>query len=73
MVFRCPQYISDDHPAVEFLHVLETTAYYADKNSDYTLRRYIIQAILSWANILKNRLKVGASYVLWFHFSETTS
>ena len=71
MVFLYPQYISDDHPAVEILHVMETTAYYADKNSGYALRQYIIRDILRWANTIC--LKVGALYVLWFHFSETTS
>ena len=70
------QNISDDHPAVEILRDLETTAYHVDKIlSEYILRlaRWIIQVILRWANMLYCRLKVGAPYVLWFHFSDTTS
>ena len=67
--------ISNNHPAVEFLHDLETTAYYVDENSSgYILARRMIQSILSWANGLYRHLtwKVGAPYVLWFHFSDTT-
>ena len=33
--------------------------------------RRIIQAILKWENML--RVGASASYVLWFHFSDTTS
>ena len=74
MVFLYAQNISDDHPAVQFLHDLETTAYCVDKNSSgYILRlaQCIIQAILRWANKLdlNCRLKVGAPYVLWFQLS----
>ena len=75
-VFLYEQNISDDHPAVEILHDLETTAYFVDENwSVYILRlaRLIIQAILRWADMLNYRLKVGALYVLWFHFSDATS
>jgi hypothetical protein len=67
------QNVSDDHPAVEILHDLEMTAYYVDENSSgYILRlaRSIIDAILSWANMLNCRLEVGAPYVLWFQFSD---
>jgi hypothetical protein len=76
MVFLYAQKISDDHPAVEILHDLETTAYYVDNNpSGHILRlaRCIIQAILRWTDMLNCRLKIGAPYVLWFHFSDTTS
>jgi hypothetical protein len=60
----------DNHPAVEFLHDLETTAYYVDENSSgYIIRlaRTIVKAILEWADSL---LLVGAPYVLWFQFSD---
>ena len=76
------QNISDNHPAVELLHDLETTAYYVDKNlsgySNRMLVRFIIQAssILKWTNTMLNyRLKVPqwVPYVLWFHFPDTTS
>ena len=66
-IFFSGQDISDNHPAVEILHDLETISYYVDKNSsDYVLRlaRYIIQAILRWADMLNCRLKVGTPYVL---------
>ena len=53
--------ISDDHPAVEFLHDLENTAYYVAANSGCSPEQYIIQAILRWADMLKYSLKVGAS------------
>jgi len=49
------QNIPDDHPAVEFLVDLETTAYYVDKNSSGYIRRLarcIIEAILRWAYML---------------------
>ena len=75
-VFLYAQKIPDDHPAVEIIHDLETTAYSVDENwSVYILRlaRRIIQTILRWANMLNCRLKVGPPYVLWFHFSDTTS
>ena len=73
-VFLDTQNISDDHPAVEFLHAMENTAYYyVDENwSGYILAQRIIQAILRWANMLNCRLEVGAPCVLWFHFSDTT-
>ena len=66
--------ISDDHPAVEIIYDLETKAYCVDENSSeyYILKRYIIQAILRWLNILNCRLKVGAPYILWFHFSDAS-
>jgi hypothetical protein len=70
MVFLHAQNISDDHPAVEFLHELESTAYFVDKNlSGYILARCIIQAILGWANML-NCLNVGALYVLLFFLTQ---
>ena len=74
-VFLSAQNISDDHPAVEILHGLETTTYCLNENSSgYVLRlaRCIIQAILGWANMLNGRLKV-APYVLSFHFSDSAS
>ena len=74
--FLYAQNISDDHPAVEILHDLETTTYHVDKIlSGYILRlaRWIIQVILRWANMLYCRLKVGRPYVLWLHFYDTTS
>ena len=71
-VFLYAQNISDDHPAVEILHDLETAAYssyYVGKNlSGDILARRIIQAIFKWTNMLKCRLKVGARDVLWFSF-----
>ena len=62
-VFLYAQNISDDHPALEILHDLETTAYYANENSSghiLWLARCIIQAILRWASMLNSRLKVAA-------------
>jgi hypothetical protein len=76
MGFLYTQKISDDHVVVEILHDLETTAYYVDENSPgfvLMLARCIIRAILRWANMLNCHLKVGAPYVLWYHFSDTTS
>ena len=70
-VFRDGQNFSDDHPAVEILHHLETAAYYVDGKLSDELTRYIIQAILRWADMLYSRLKVGAPYVLWFLFFDT--
>ena len=65
MDFLHPQKISDDHPAIELLHGLETTAYHVVKSSSgYPLVRCIIYAILRWANMLKRHLKVGALYGL---------
>jgi hypothetical protein len=64
-VFLYGQNISDDHPAVEILHDLETSAYHVDKNSSgYILRlaRCIIKVILRWANMLNCRLKVATPY-----------
>jgi hypothetical protein len=61
------QNISDDHPAVEFLNDLETTAYYVDENSSgYILVRRIIHPILRWANLLNCRLKVRCSLCNFF-------
>ena len=57
------QNISNNHPVEEFLHDLETTAYYVDENSSGYIR-VLIQVILSWANRLYGHLKVGAPYVL---------
>ena len=73
MVFLYPWYIADDHPAVEFLHDLETTVYHVNEISSYSLRRCIMQDILRWADMQKCHLRVGVPYVLWFHFSDTTS
>ena len=68
------QNISDDHPALEFLHDLETTAYYVDINSAgyiCTLARFVIEAILRWANMLNCRLKVGAPSAMYYCFFPT--
>jgi hypothetical protein len=74
--FFTAQNISDNHPAVEILSDLEARPYYLDKNllgQKLHLARRTFLAILRWADMLKCRLKVGAPYVLWFHFSDTTS
>ena len=75
-VYYYLQNISDEHPALEILHDLETTAYRVDESlsdaSASRLARCIIQDILRWTNILDCHLKVGVPYVLCF-FSETTS
>ena len=74
-VFLCAQNISDNHPAVEFLHDLETTTYNVDKNLSGYIQlqaQHVILAILRWADMVICRLKVGAPYVVWFHFSDTT-
>ena len=63
-VFIHGKNIPDDHPAVEILRDLETTAYHVDENvSGYIIMRRIIQAILKWADMLNYRLKVGTPYV----------
>ena len=71
-IFLSARNITDDHPALEILHDMETTAYFVDENSS-ALRRHIIQVILRWLSMLNSHLKVGAPYVLWFHFSDTIS
>ena len=38
-----------------------------------TMGVLIMETILRWAKELKRRLKVGGPYVLWLHFSDTTS
>ena len=71
MDFLNVQNIPNDHPAVEVLRDLEATAYYYNRNllgERISLVNYTFEAILRWANMLKCRLKVGAPYVLWFHF-----
>ena len=66
-------------PALELFHDLETTVYYVDESSESSCRlaRCIIEDILKWADRMKCHLEltceVGALYVLWFHFSDTTS
>jgi hypothetical protein len=63
--------MSDDHPALEILHDLETTAYYVDINSAgyiHTLARCIIKAILRWENMHNGRLKVGARLAVYCGF-----
>ena len=55
---------------------METTAYHAQEESlgrILKLARCITGVILEWANMLCCHLKVGAPYVLYFHFSDTTS
>ena len=32
-----------------------------------------MEAVLRWANMLKSHLKVGAPFVLRFHFSDTNN
>ena len=69
----CGQNISDDHPAEQILHDLESTAYYVGENSLSYIRklaRGIIHVILRWAEMHCCRLKVGAPYVLCFHLSD---
>ena len=75
MDFLYPQYISNDHPAMDFLHNLETKSYYVDKDSlGVTLGGCIMKAILRWANMLKCHMKVCSSmYCGFLHFSDTTS
>ena len=46
-VFLHSKNISDDHPALEMLHDLETTTYY---NLPVKLEQCITQAILRWAD-----------------------
>ena len=67
--------ISNDHPTVEILHDMETTAYYVDENlSGYILVQFIIQANLRRVtNMLNWRLNVSASYLKFVFFSDTTS
>ena len=58
------------------LRDLEATAYRLDKSlldEKFSLARRTFLAILKWVNMLNYRLKVGATYVVWFHFSDTTS
>ena len=53
--------ISDDHPAVEFLHDLETIAYYVDESlsgSGRLMTGRIIKDILRWADMLISHLEV---------------
>ena len=65
--------IPDDHPAVEVLRDLETTAYHVDENvTGYIIMRRIIQAILKWADMLNCRLKVGTPYVSYCSFAFLT-
>ena len=67
-VFLSAQNISDDHPAVEILRDLETTAYCVNENSSsyvLWLAGCIMQVTLRWANMLNCRLKVAAPYILW--------
>ena len=55
------QNISDDHPAVEFLHDLEAIAYYVDNSLSGRGRRLtgrIIKDILRWADMLNSHLEV---------------
>ena len=76
MVFLHGQNISDDHPAVEILHDLETTSYYVDENLPFytvKLANRIIHVVLRWADMLNYRLEVGVPYVMWSPFSETPS
>ena len=75
-VFLHAQNISEDHPALEILHDLETTSFSVDKNLSFStleMAQRIIHVILRWTDMLNCRLKVGVAYVLWFPFSETPS
>ena len=67
MIFLYAQNIPDDHPAIEVLHDLETTAYYIDGDlPGYNLA--IVQVILRWANMLNSRLKVVRPMYCGFTF-----
>ena len=52
MVLLHERIFSDDHPAVDFFHDLETTAYYLNESSSSRLSRLIIESILRWADHL---------------------
>ena len=55
--------ISDDHPAVQILHDLETKSYYVDEDMPgYILARQFIGTILRWAGMLGCRLMVRCMY-----------
>ena len=70
-VFLNARNIPEDHPAVEILKDMETTAYYVDRNSSgYILAQHIFQAILGWKDMLNHYLKVGAPFVLWFFLTQ---
>ena len=71
--FLYEQGISNEHPALELLHYLETTAY--DDLSEFKLGRHVMYSILRWANMLicHPSLEVDAPYLLCFHFSDPTS
>ena len=74
-VFLDAQNISDDHPAVEIFHDLETKVYYFDENLSghiMELARHIMHAILRWTDMLNCHMKVGEP-VLWIYVSDTTS
>ena len=70
--FLYKQDISDEHPALEFLRYLETTAY--DTLSGFILGRNVMYCILRWENMLNCHpsLEVDASYLLvslsWHNF-----
>ena len=67
-VFLDAQDISDEHPAIEILHDLETLTYSVDKDSPFFIfmqaQHIIIHVILRWADMLNCHLKVGVPYVL---------
>ena len=58
---------------MELLHFLETRAY--NNLSGFKLGQHVMFSILRWENKLNCRpnLEVDAPYLLWFHFSDTTS
>ena len=67
------QNISDEHPALELLHYLETIAY--NKFSGFNLGQRFMYSVLRWENVLNSRpsLKVDVPYLLRIHFSDTNS
>ena len=62
--FLYEQNISDEHPALELLHYMETTAY--NNLSGFILGQHLMYSILRWENMLNCRpsLVVDATYFL---------
>ena len=65
-VFLDAQNISDDYPALEIFHDLETKPYRFNKNSrnNMELAQHIMHAILRWTDMLNCHMKVGAPCTL---------
>lgn len=69
-ILLCGRSIPGDHPTTEILNDLESASYNVNANwsrSHYNLARWIIRAVLRWADMLNSRLKVNTPYILWFH------